>query len=424
MSNDRPTVNNKIWSIYVLLAFIILTPYIKIKSLPGFRLEQVVVIIFTFYTFIKLTLGNKIKITNRPFLLLYSSFSLLIIISIMIGSLKGVKVVSNDFFEIYKIYIYVGVYLITTGAVGNKNDKIKILKFAITCLLISVVISIQQYYNLFNLNEMYVEVITPTHFKSLINNYPYPRVVGMTSNPNVYSVMSGIGAVLSWSLFNLTKKKRNLLYMVIFILAVLITLSRSGFVFTVSALFTFTFLYAFKTRTDIGKLVKGRINKKVLKNTAISILFLLLLVFVIFYCLPEGLNWRLLRGIDIGTDSSFQARIRNWKEHIDYFKSSPLFGIGPAKSIQYEKHVDNEWLLFLRRYGLVGCMYIIFTFVAPFIGGGDKFFKYIYLSILVGCFFYMIPAIVYHEFQLTPLIFITAGLISSSYENTGHQLDN
>jgi len=38
---------------------IILTPYVKIKLIPAFRIEQLVVVTFSIYTCIKLILGKK-----------------------------------------------------------------------------------------------------------------------------------------------------------------------------------------------------------------------------------------------------------------------------------------------------------------------------------------------------------------------------
>ena len=177
-----------------------------------------------------------------------------------------------------------------------------------------------------------------------------------------------------------------------------------------SSIATFTFLY-FKSSFNFKTLVKGRINLKAIRILILSIFILTLLGLIIFNYLPEELTWRLMRGINIQTDSSFQARLRNWREHIDYFKSSPLFGLGPAKSIEYEHHVDNEWLLFLRQYGVVGCFYITFTFLSPLINKKDTFFRNLYLSILVGSALYMIPAVIYNSFQIMPLIMIMIGLI-------------
>lgn len=338
------------------------------------------------------------------FPLLYLFFSYLIILSTLIGSFTGLKVIINDFFEIYKVLVNIGIYLITLSVVKSKQDKIIILKFMTLCLLISVLISVQQYFNLFNINEKYVHIIAPTQYRTLINNYPYPRVIGMTSNPNEYSVMPGIGAIISWSMYSITRKKRNLIYMFIFIIGVLMTLSRSGFIFMATGLVAFTFLYSIK--------LKGKINIKIIRFLLSSILLLVLFSIVIFIYLPEELTWRLIAGFDIQFDNSFQARLSNWKEHIHYFQKSPWLGLGPAKSIDYIHHVDNEWLLFLRRYGVIGCSYIVITFIYPFIRSKDKFLKSIYFATLAGSALYMIPAIIYHSFQVMPLMVILAALVS------------
>ena len=202
------------------------------------------------------------------------------------------------------------------------------------------------------MNEKYVHIIAPTQYRTLVNDYPYPRVIGMTSNPNVYAVMPGIGAILSWSMYIVTKERKNLIYMAIFIVGTLMTLSRSGFVFMVIGILTFTYLYVLKSSISI---YKGKIN--LIKVRFLLISFIILVVFgvIIFNYLPDRLTWRLIRGIDIKSDISFQARIRNWKEHIEVFKLNPLFGVGPAKSIEFEHHTDNEWLFLLRRYGVIGC---------------------------------------------------------------------
>ena len=413
-NQEKLTYNNKNRIVYAIIFSIILIPSIRYKVIPSFRIEQVIVILFTIYMYCKLTFGGKIKKSNMTFPFMYLGFSFFIILSILIGSFKGIKVVPNDFFEIYKIYIYLGIYLITLSMVKNKEDKIKIIKFMILCILISVLISIQQYFNLFNLNERYVHIIAPTQFRTLVNNYPFPRVVGMTSNPNEYSVMPSIGAILSWGMYSITKKKKNLIYMMICIFGVLLTMSRSGFVFMASGIAIFTFLYSLKPSFSINNIIEGRINLKALRFMMFSIVILTFIGIVIFNYLPQELTWRLMSGVKIKSDNSFQARVRNWKEHITYFKMSPIFGIGPAKSIEYEKHVDNEWLLFLRRYGIVGCSYIVFIFVFPFIKSNDKFFKYIYFSVLIGSALYMIPAIIYNSFQIMPLIMILAGLVPNN----------
>ncbi|KUO49305.1 MAG: hypothetical protein APF76_16005 [Desulfitibacter sp. BRH_c19] len=403
--------SNNLWMIYIIIFSVILIPDIRITSIPAFRVEQIVVVIYAIFLYMKLMLRKKTGINrqNIKFPVLYLCFSFFIIISIVVGSVKGVKVIPRDYFELYKIFIYLGIYLITLLTFKNEKDKLKVLKFTIFILLISVAIATQQYFNLFNLNEKYVQIIAPTQFRTLVNNYPFPRVIGMTSNPNEYAVMPGIGAVLSWGLYLNTKEKKNILYMMVFIVGVLMTLSRSGFLFMSVGIIMFTFLYVFKS--NISNFLQGNVDLKVVKVVIFSVVFLIIIGIIIFNFLPQELTWRLMRGINIGADSSFQARLSNWEEHIVRFKSSPIFGLGPAKSIEYEHSVDNEWLLFLKRYGIIGTIYIVFIFIFPVIKSKGNSFKYLYFSILTGSAVYMIPAIIYNCFQIMPLIMILAALI-------------
>ena len=401
-SKNKPN-NDRLWIAYIIIFSLILTPSIRIKGIPAFRVEQIVIIIIAIYTLIKTILGRKIKINNPLFVLLYGGLSFFILLSILVGSCKGIRVILNDFFEIYKIFVYLSIFLYISSIIKTDADRLKVIKFTNLCLLGSVFIAIQQYFNLFNLNEIYVPIIAPTQYKTLVNNYPYPRVVGMTSNPNEYSVMPGIGGVLSWSMFINTKRKKHILNLLIFSLGVLMTLSRTGLVFFIVCILTYSILHLYEN------LNKGRVIK------FFTILFLtitlLLVAILLFKYLPEGLTWRFKAGLDIKLDKSFQARLSNWTEHINYFKMSPMFGLGPAKSIAYQHSVDNEWLLFLRQYGIIGCLYVFLTFSFPFIIKTNSYYKYLYLSIIVGSAIYMIPAIIYNSFQLMPLVMVFAGLI-------------
>lgn len=410
--------NNNIWLIYIAIFSIILTPNIRLGSLPSFRIEQIIVILFSLYFIIELFLRKKTEKTNLRFPIMYLGFSLIIIISILVGSLKGITIVINDFFEIYKVFIYLGLYIITAYLVKSEEDKIKILKFMIFCMLISVLISVQQYFNLFNLNETYIHIIAPSQSRPLLNNHPNPRVVGMTSNPNTYAIIPGIGTILSLAVYSYTKEKKYISFFLIYVLGVLMTKSRSGFVFMLIGTLFFVFLYIIKSNFKITRTSDGRINIKGLRTIITTLILLILFAIIIYIVLPDELNSRLVSGLNLKTDNSFQARLINWKEHIDLFKLSPIFGLGPGKSIEYGSYTDNEWILFLRRYGIIGTIYIALTFLRPFIKSKDKFFKYIYFSVLLASGLYMIPAAIYHVFQIMPLIMILAALISKDENKT------
>ncbi len=410
--NQKKTIENYNLNIaYVIIFAIILTPSIRIKGLPSIRIEQIIVLLFTANIIIRLVTRKSIRVKKNKFVVMHSFFSLFVIFSILVGSIKGINVIPNDFFEIYKIYVYIGIFLIIFSTVKTKEDRYKIIKFMMICILISIIISIQQYFNLFNLNEKYVPLMAPTQYRSLVNNYPTPRVIGMTANPNEYAIMPAIGAILSWSIYLNTREKKNLIFLGIYILGVLMTLSRSGFVFMVIGVFVNTLLHFIANGIKTNGLSEIKFNLKNMRFIIFGIILILLILIIIFGYLPKDLTWRLISGFDLNTDSSFQARLSNWKEHINYFKMSPIFGLGPAKSIQYKHYVDNEWLFLLRRYGVVGTISFAISFVTPFTKGKDKFYKHIYFSILLASSAYMLVVNIYNSFQVMPLIIILAALI-------------
>lgn len=402
-TKNKNITDKKLWIFYIIIFSLILLPNIRLNGIPSFRVEQLVITILALVSSLRILLGKKIRISNSFFVISYIGLSFFIFLSILVGSFKGIRVITNDFFELYKIFIYLGIFILTTSLIITDENRIRVIKFMNFCLLISVIIALQQYFDLFSLNEKYVSFIAPTQYKTLVNNYAYPRVIGMTPNPNEYSVMPGIGGVLSWSLFILTKNKKYILYLLCFVLAVLMTLSRTGLVFLILSILSFSFFYLFENFSKR----KGLKVFKILITTS----SLLLIAFIIFQYLPQELTWRFKAGMNISMDNSFQARLSNWNEHINYFKMSPIFGLGPAKSISYEHSVDNEWLLFLRQYGIVGCFYIFFIFTIPFLRLKRTYFKHLYFAIIIGSAIYMIPAAIYNSFQLMPLIMIFAGLI-------------
>ncbi|HZK10764.1 MAG TPA: hypothetical protein VFD10_00165, partial [Atribacterota bacterium] len=82
---------------------------------------------------------------------------------------------------------------------------------------------------------------------------------------------------------------------------------------------------------------------------------------IIINIAPEKFFLRFNQLENISQATSWQARIVNWKVNYDLWKLSPLFGWGPGK-VTMTTIVDNEWLLLLRRYGLIGVIIFILDF--------------------------------------------------------------
>ena len=395
--------NHALKIVYVIIFSTVLLPDIRIKGLPSFRIEQFLISILFIIVLYVLSIDNDFRIMMPKFMFVQIGLSFFILLSMLVGSLKGIDIILRDFFELYKIFIYVGVYAITLSCIKSNEDRISIIKCMIVCILLSVVIAVQQYFDLFSLNEKYVRWLAPTQYHTLVDNYPNPRVIGMTSNPNEYAVMLGIGCLLSWSLLVQTIRTRFFMCFLLCSIGLILTGSRSGMIFVIVCVFLFNILYLYD-------LLRKR-ELKVFNHMVSTIFKFALFVLTLFLLLPQTMTWRLKAGLNIGMDTSFQARLSNWDEHISYFKMSPMFGLGPAKSIVFENFVDNEWLLFLRRYGIVGTLYLIFMFFVPVLNQKRNLFKMIYISVICASAIYMIPASIYHSFRLMPLVMILTAII-------------
>lgn len=90
-------------------------------------------------------------------------------------------------------------------------------------------------------------------------------------------------------------------------------------------------------------------------------------ILIIIKMAPEKFFFRISQLGNIWDATSWQARIVKWKANYDIWKLSPLFGWGPGK-MTMTTIVDNEWLLLLRRYGLIGVIIFILWFANFYFG--------------------------------------------------------
>jgi len=399
---------NRLWIVVAILFFIILTPNIRIPRIPSIRMEQFAVFGIILLWISAIAKGKKVKVYLSSFTLLLGLFSLVVIGSILVGSMQGITVQLNDFFELYKVVVYLGVYTVVGTYIKNEQDQLKLLKTLNLLIVISGFVAFTQYVNLLGLNEYYIPIIAPTQFTTLVAGYATPRVIGLTSNPNTYGAMTGIGVILSLYLLLKEKKKRYSFFFLINFIACLMTLSRSGFVLMGVGSAMIVLLHFKQTIISMGKLFKGVIDLKGLKVLVVAAVLIVGFVVGIIWFLPEAFTWRLLEGANLATSRGWQARLSNWQENIQLFLISPVFGIGPAKAIEYQFAADNEWLLMLRQYGLFGTFYFMLMFFLPIIlkGGKRESRKHVqfYKAMVVAVALFMIPAAVFHSFQLMSMI--------------------
>lgn len=394
-----------------ILFFTILTPDIKLGSAPAFRFEQVLLLLTVTLILFSILMKKEVVLYYSSLIKIYVLFPFFIFTSTLVGSINGYPPILNDYFEIYKVILYIIAFLISAMILDNRR-KIVILKYAVLFITISSIIAFTQYINLFGLNQIYIPNIAPTQYRSLMPGYPTPRVVGMSSNPNVYAIIAALGFVLSLWLLLETRKKFFIATMIITLIANLMTLSRSGFVFLIIVSVLLIVINLYEKGLNFHLIKTMRIKKSVLILMFISLLFCIIMLYSILNFVPEDLTWRLQKILDLSSDNSWNARLEGWDEKIKYFFLSPLFGIGPGKAYLTEAS-DNEWIFLLSRYGIFGTIVLLLSFIAPIFikWKGKENFKAIYVPILIGSAIYMVPSAIYHSFQLMTLIMVLFGIM-------------
>ncbi len=90
-------------------------------------MEQLILIVSLFFLYIKLTMGKRIKNINMLFPVMNAGLSILVVLSILVGSFKGINIIVNDFFDIYKIVLNTGIYMLTTLIIKDEKTKVKVV---------------------------------------------------------------------------------------------------------------------------------------------------------------------------------------------------------------------------------------------------------------------------------------------------------
>jgi hypothetical protein len=384
------------FSVTTILFLLFLTPTIYVPGLIGIRLEEVYLFLFIIVVFFAdKENGWNFKIPLRVVLLLF--FLPLLLLSTLSGALLSLPVTLADLTKLIWLLKAIGIYLIFFNYINNEEHS---RAFKIDFMLhqfvrfsfISALICFQQYFDLFNLNSLYVPFVAPTQFASLMPGSPTPRVVGMLGNPNVQGFVLSLAIVASIYLYLKDKQKNSIATFFVLFIALLMTLSRGAFVALVVGSFFLFGTYKKNKRFLYIKIIAG------------SIIFL-----IFYYAYQVALDNKLLYDAilyrfqlldNISEDVSFVARYDGWIINWNYFKASPFMGVGLIpRATDIFIGADNEWLHFLRSFGIVGIAWLLLFMFSSFIFKGkrclenENLSRFI-LSILLVNITYMVPAAV------------------------------
>src|SRR5690606_10948846 len=108
---------------------------------------------------------------------------------------------------------------------------------------------------------------------------------------------------------------------------ILATLSRTAFLaFLLASICMFGSAAA-------GAFLSMKVSKKTIMTSA-ALVMLLAGMFVAFFTsdfLYDRILWRFVGGVNVQSDTSFQARLNNWRESYEVIQTVPILGAGPLR---------------------------------------------------------------------------------------------
>lgn len=375
---------------------------------------------------------NKfIKYLTVGFIILFA----VVFVSNGLSFIINKKIVLTDVFEIIRPFQYYSL-IINYYILLKTKDNRKIFNISLIVLfIINILYAFVQYFDIFELNDKYIELIAPTQYRTLINNYSHPRAVGLAGNPNVFGfIMSMFGIYFLNLILKQPKKIYIYILYVLCIVGIFLASSRTSYVAVIVGSICLLFFYYFRFKKE-----------NIIKFSKVMLIFVVL-QFTFLFVLPNKLTWRIKGLFTIGELTSWQDRVDKNHEYLDSFFTDNeeqeeykndnskqeqeiakveqeeekekteikvshkwynyIIGHGTNKNNQI-RYFDNEWLLFFHYYGILGLLAFVFMLIFPLLAIGKEVFNApVYISIVIMNFSYMIPAGSYHIYLLFGLISI------------------
>jgi O-antigen ligase len=205
--------------------------------------------------------------------------------------------------------------------------------------LFLIILAFIQYFNIVGLGKIIGSLYAPVyHVDAMLSGSK--RILLTGSDPNV-----GAAIVMLFFLYNLflsvyKKKVTAIIRTALLIVVILMTSSRTSFLALIFILVFFLLI------SD---------SVKVSFKIAIIIIFMVVIISLYNYFQYIAIG---LSSLLSGKNTSLLARFMKWETALDLFRQSPIIGWGPGKGLM-ETVVDGEYVLLLRRYGVVGTLVIL-----------------------------------------------------------------
>jgi len=405
--------------ITILLSSILLPGFEVKRGLPLIRLEEILVffVIVGFFVYSILYPKKRIRLAkfDKIFLLLIVS----ILVSMGFGQLVlGIDVIGRDFFEFIKIIKYLVIFRLASSIELDKRQIKKFIKIFLFAGCVASIFAIAQFYNLFQINLFLApQYTTSPHLRDL---EVHQRVIGTFSNPNIYGIFATILIVFSVVILARSKLFRKAWpYFVVVTLAILTQIITSSRTAVGATVISFVFLFwvcAFKER-------------KLRKIIDLSLLLAIITLSCLWFTISSPFLYRMGEGLNIAQSHTMIQRMAKWSSSVSGVKKPLIwvFGKGPSKSQELplppgeKQYLDNEYLLYLRRHGLIGvaiyvAMYLAVLFASwrTYLKARSREIKILSLSlvgIVIAFLVFNFTAGSFYNPQLMAMFWLLAGLV-------------
>jgi|GEM_PF-3264993 len=397
--------NNGIKTTLILFAVVLFTPSVSIVSgFPAVRLEEIFVPIMLWYLWCKREF--LIDVLKKPFniILVLLGISMAISLANAIISL-GDPLRLGDLMEFVRVFKYFVMYTFILVLFKNVDSKEisyqKLTTFVNYTVSILLAINWAQYFNFIYFNRWFSPLFGPAHHvERIIRN---SRVIGTIGNPNFFGGLMMLFLLFYFALFLFDQqgfwqnKRKNITLVAVTWMSLLLTVSRTAIIAVTGGLFVaalvFLILKKGKKLKTLAKMMVAFLIIGIMSNFFITFTmtayedFLRPVYFTVKYTVEDsvysvwdyffaeegenrdedradreddrersrgdhGVAYRMADTVNEGL--SIFARFNVWEEHFAIAQGSIIIGNGPEKGEYQEAAVDNEYLLILRRYGLVG----------------------------------------------------------------------
>lgn len=247
----------------------------------------------------------------------------------------------RDLMILVRLFVYLSAIL-AGGYCGLKIKSTKLLRLLLVVLiLLSVVISFIQYFNLFGLNKIIVPIYD-SNDDLLITGMSWRRIFGTLGNPNYWGLWLSICFV---SVGYYTVIRRRIISSPLFILlflCIVMTGSRTSLLASIVGLF---FGWSF-INSNKNKSLGGFLASAILLFFLITALYVGHQTFTSLYYENKG-------RFDLANTLTLELRMRHWSNFLAEVLEQPyklILGRGPSKANEII-FGDNMYLLIFRDFG-------------------------------------------------------------------------